>query len=189
MFSFKHPLFNTFVTSPYTRKKSGYSFISITMQCFTQKSFLPYFLASEATHQSLVRSSHRRCFVRKVFLEILENSQENTCARVPFLIKLQDQPATLSKKRLWHSCFAVNFAKFIRTPSLQNTSGRLLLFSLGGNGVGQYYRLVFDQWIQKKNSKVKVENENNSHKNTIGSLEFFISSECLRYVLISLNEI
>ena len=31
------------------------------------------------------------------------------------------------KKRLWHWCFAVNFAKFLRTPFLQNTSGRLLL--------------------------------------------------------------
>ena len=29
--------------------------------------------------------------------------------------------------RLWHSCFPVNFAKFLRTPFLQNTVGRLLL--------------------------------------------------------------
>ena len=31
----------------------------------------------------------RRCSVRKVFLEISQNSQENTCARDSFLIKLQ----------------------------------------------------------------------------------------------------
>ena len=31
-------------------------------------------------------------------------------------------------KRLWNRCFPVNFAKFLRTPFLQNTSGRLLLF-------------------------------------------------------------
>ena len=31
----------------------------------------------------------QRCSVKKVFLEILENSQEITCARVSFLIKLQ----------------------------------------------------------------------------------------------------
>ena len=30
-------------------------------------------------------------------------------------------------KRPWHSCFPVNFEKFLRTPLLQNTSGRLLL--------------------------------------------------------------
>ena len=45
---------------------------------------------------------------KKVFLEISQNSQENNCARVSFLIKL--------KKRLWHRCFPVNFAKFLRTP-------------------------------------------------------------------------
>ena len=37
------------------------------------------------------------------------------------------RPATLLKKRLWHRCFSVNFAKFLRTPFLQNTSGRLVL--------------------------------------------------------------
>ena len=34
---------------------------------------------------------------------------------------------TLSKKKLWYRCFPVNFAKFLRTPFLQNTSWRLLL--------------------------------------------------------------
>ena len=37
------------------------------------------------------------------------------------------KPATLLKKRLWHRCFPVNFAKFLRIPFLKNTSGRLLL--------------------------------------------------------------
>ena len=31
--------------------------------------------------------------------------------------------AFLLKKRLWHRCFHVNFAKFLRTPFLQNTCG------------------------------------------------------------------
>ena len=31
----------------------------------------------------------QRCSTKKVFLEISENSQENTCSRVSFLIKLQ----------------------------------------------------------------------------------------------------
>ena len=31
----------------------------------------------------------QKCSVKKVFLEISQNSQENTCARVSFLIKLQ----------------------------------------------------------------------------------------------------
>ena len=31
----------------------------------------------------------QRCSVKKVFLEISQNSQQNTCARASFLIKLQ----------------------------------------------------------------------------------------------------
>ena len=65
-----------------------------------------------------------------MFFEISKNSQENTCVRVSFLIKLQTlclRPATLLKKRLWHRCFPVKFAKFLRTAFLQNTSGRILL--------------------------------------------------------------
>ena len=30
-------------------------------------------------------------------------------------------------QRLWRLCFPVNFAKVLRTPFLQNTSGRLVL--------------------------------------------------------------
>ena len=37
------------------------------------------------------------------------------------------RPATLFKKRLWHRFFPVKFAKFLRTPFLQNASDRLLL--------------------------------------------------------------
>ena len=54
---------------------------------------------------------------KKVFLKISQNSQKNTCATVAFLIK----------KRPWHRCFRVNFAKFLRKPFWQNISGRLLL--------------------------------------------------------------
>ena len=78
----------------------------------------------------LSRSRHRRCSVKKVFLEIVQNSQENTCVGVSFLIKLQAsglRPATLLKKRVWRKCFPVNFAKFLGIPFLQSSSGRLLL--------------------------------------------------------------
>ena len=58
-----------------------------------------------------------------MFLEIFQNSHENTCARVSFLIK----PATLLKKRLWRRYFPMNFVKFLGKPFLQNTSGSPLL--------------------------------------------------------------
>ena len=37
------------------------------------------------------------------------------------------RPATLFQRKLLHSCFPVNFAKFSRTFFLQNTSGQLIL--------------------------------------------------------------
>ena len=49
----------------------------------------------------------RRCFVKKVFLKILQ-----TCARVFFLIKY----IHLLKERLWHRFFPASFAKFLRAP-------------------------------------------------------------------------
>ena len=58
----------------------------------------------------------QKCSVKKILLEIPENSQENTCDRVSFLIKLQ--AATLLKEKLWHRCLPVNFLKFLRTPFL-----------------------------------------------------------------------
>ena len=73
----------------------------------------------------------RRCSVKKVFLEITQNLQENTCARVSSLIKLQAwglRQATSLKKRLWHLCFPVSFAKFLRTPFLTEHLWWLLLW-------------------------------------------------------------
>ena len=52
-------------------------------------------------------------------------------------IRIRLTPATLLKKRVWHSCFPMNFEtklrihiipeKFLRTPFLENACGRLLL--------------------------------------------------------------
>ena len=58
----------------------------------------------------------RRCSVKKVFLKISQNSQENTSARFSLL-----------KKRLWQTCFPVNFVKFLRTPFFCRTLRWLLL--------------------------------------------------------------
>ena len=69
-----------------------------------------------------VRSNRPEVFCKKVFLNILQNSKESTCARASFLIKLQAsglRPTTLLKKRLWLRCFPVDFVKFLRTPYLQ----------------------------------------------------------------------
>ena len=56
-----------------------------------------------------------------MFLEISQNSQEKSRARVAFFHQLY---TTLLKKSPWYMCFPVNFAK---NSFLQNTSGQLIL--------------------------------------------------------------
>ena len=41
--------------------------------------------------------------------------------------------AILLKKKLWHKCFPVKFAKFLRTPFLQNTSASDWSYGFIGN--------------------------------------------------------
>ena len=61
-------------------------------------------IISDVTSEAVVQ----RCSVKKVFLEISQNLQENTCARAFFNKVAGLRPATLFKKRLWHKCFSVN---------------------------------------------------------------------------------
>ena len=66
----------------------------------------------------LNRSSRRRCYVKKVFLKILQYSQENTSV----LESLFNKAAGL---KAW--CFLMNSEKFLRITFLQTNSGWLLL--------------------------------------------------------------
>ena len=54
----------------------------------------------------------QRCSVKKMFLEIPQNSQENTCARVSFLIKLQAEAQVFSCE----FCEISKITFFDRTP-------------------------------------------------------------------------
>ena len=81
----------------------------------------------------LNRGSHQKCSIKKDVLGNFAKFAWKYLFQGLFLIKMQAlglRPATLLKKRLWHKCFPVNFAKFLRTPFLQNTSGWLLLTKL-----------------------------------------------------------
>ena len=60
----------------------------------------------------------QRCSVKEVFLEILQNSQKNSCARVSLLIKLQTKVGNFIQKETLAQVFHVNFAKLQRTPFL-----------------------------------------------------------------------
>ena len=65
----------------------------------------------------------QRCSVKKMFLQLLQNSQENTCARVSFLIKLQTSVRNFIKKETLalvlscQFCEIFNNAFFLQTTS------------------------------------------------------------------------
>ena len=69
-----------------------------------------------------VRSSHWKCSIKIGVFKNFANSHKNTCTR--FFLK---KKRFWHIKTLWHRCFPVNFANFLRTPFLQNTVERLIL--------------------------------------------------------------
>ena len=69
------------------------------------------------------------CFEKGVLRNFTKFTRKYLCQTLFFNKVAGMRPATLLKKRLWHRCFRVNFAKFLRQPFLQNTFGRLLLYS------------------------------------------------------------
>ena len=88
-----------------------------------------------------------------MFSKILRNPQQNAYARVSFLIKLQLRLAPLLKKRLWHRCFPVNFAKLWRAPFVKSTSEWLLLWTTASETTNtKYLELI------KRRPKVQEKN-------------------------------
>ena len=80
------------------------------------------------------RNDNLRSNWPEVFFKILQNSLENACARVSFLIL---------KKRLWYKCFPVNFVKFLRTPIFIEHLWCLLLVFLHIHFSGKTRRGVY----------------------------------------------
>ena len=88
----------------------------------------PFFFSSLIQFFKKAEAVVQMCTVRNVFLKISRKSHENNCARVSFLIKFAGlRPKTLLKKRPWHRCFPVSFAKFLRTPIFTEHLRQLLL--------------------------------------------------------------
>ena len=55
------------------------------------------------------------CSVKKVFLEILQNSQENTCARVSFLISCRSEACNVIKKDTLAQVFFSEFCEIFKS--------------------------------------------------------------------------
>ena len=74
----------------------------------------------------LFRSIHQKCSVKKVVLEISQNLQENTCARVSFLIRLQGSDLQLYLKKTLAQVFSCEFCEISKntfsTEHLQSTA-------------------------------------------------------------------
>ena len=80
-------------------------------------------------------SSHHRCSIKKGVLRNFTIFTGTQLCQSAFLNEVAGlSPAALLKifkTTLWHRCFPVYFVKFLRTPFLENTSGRLRLESQG----------------------------------------------------------
>ena len=68
-------------------------------------------------------------YEKKVIFRNFIKLTEKHLPRRLFFNKVADlSPATSLKNRLWHRCFPMNFAKFLKTLFLWNTSGGCLCF-------------------------------------------------------------
>ena len=89
-----------------------------------------------------LRSNHRRCSVVLSVLKSFTKFTRKHLYQSLFFNNIADiRPATLLKKKLRHRCFPVNFVKLLWSPFLQNTCGRLLLFSFQVSGIYFWYVL------------------------------------------------
>ena len=94
-------------------------------QCICQKRSKTTFPIISSTDG--YRAVTRRCFVKKVFLKISQNSQEKACTRAYFLIKF------VKKETLWQA-FSCKFSEtfkdtfFNRTPWVASCFCRYLIF-------------------------------------------------------------
>ena len=64
----------------------------------------------------------RRCSVKQVLLEISQNSRENTCAKVCFLIKLQAEICNFIKTEILAQVFSCEFCKIFKNIFSYRTS-------------------------------------------------------------------
>ena len=89
--------------------------------------------------------------------DVLKNFAKSTgkrlCQSLFFNRVVGLRSATLLKKKLWHRCFPVNFAKFLRTPFVHKTSGQLLIWTTASETSNtKYLELI------KRRSKVQEKN-------------------------------
>ena len=73
-----------------------------------------FIVFENGTFSYLKRQKQRTELIRKIHRKYL-------CQRLFFNKVVSLRSATLLKKNIWRKCFPVNYAKFLKTPFLQNT--------------------------------------------------------------------
>ena len=97
---------------------------------------------------------NRKRSTKKLFLKVLQYSQENSYVGISFLIKMQVFRASALLEETQTQVFFANIEKFLRTPILKNICKRLLLrFSL------------FPIWTNNKGSEENVFSKTKQNKN------------------------
>ena len=94
------------------------------LYCKTVKTSTGIFFPSSVKKHS----NAKRCPVKKVILEIWQNSQENTCARISFLIKLRAVPSTSSKRDSGTGGFFCEFCEIFKNTFFIEQLQWLLLY-------------------------------------------------------------
>ena len=84
-----------------------------------------------------------------MLLKISQNSQENTCARASFLIKLQASNF-IKKETLAQVCFPVNFVKFFLNFFTKHLRWLLLKRCFINGLILKEYRIVAPQTLRQK---------------------------------------
>ena len=87
--------------------------------------YLCFLASAKVTLGADYRSGCTEVFCKKAILRNFAKFTGKHMCQIIFFNKVAG--LSFLKKRLWHRCFSVNFAKFLRAAFLQNTSGRLLL--------------------------------------------------------------
>ena len=81
----------------------------------------------------------------KVFLQISQNSQENTCARASFLIKLQASNCSFIKKEALAQVFSCEFYEifkktfFLQIPPVAASAHEIIFFQINSTSLPLVY--------------------------------------------------
>ena len=93
--------------------KTGFSICMFLQNRFMEERSIP----------DKLRSSRLQMFFKIGVLETFTDFTGKHLCWSLFLIKLQAYACNFIKRRIQNKCFPVKFAKFLKTPFLQNSSG------------------------------------------------------------------